>query len=148
MADDELTDMMYDMEFGELMKDWIEDWSDDENSDRGDRSENGNVLEDLNENNEHDDGEENNSEISNEDYISQLISECHNAYDYYDESDAETGLDVESLAASDSGESQSSVIMSEEEVKCNYLEWVDPEWSVATKFCLRELWSMYDEKLR
>nr|XP_045089503.1 protein FAR1-RELATED SEQUENCE 11-like [Aegilops tauschii subsp. strangulata] len=113
MADDELTDMMYDMEFGELMKDWIEDWSDDENSDRGDRSENGNVLEDLNENNEHDDGEENNSEISNEDYISQLISECHNAYDYYGESDAETGLDVESLAAPDSGESQSSVIMSE-----------------------------------
>ncbi|KAM3207687.1 hypothetical protein ACQJBY_062756 [Aegilops geniculata] len=113
MADDELTDMMYDMEFGELMKDWIEDWLDDENSDRGDRSENGNVLEDLNENNEHDDGEENNSEISNEDYISQLISECHNAYDYYSESDAETGLDVESLAAPDSGESQSSVIMSE-----------------------------------
>nr|XP_045087992.1 protein FAR1-RELATED SEQUENCE 5-like [Aegilops tauschii subsp. strangulata] len=35
-----------------------------------------------------------------------------------------------------------------EEVKCNYVEWVDPEWSVATKFCLRELWSMYDEKLR
>nr|XP_045090201.1 nucleolar transcription factor 1-A-like [Aegilops tauschii subsp. strangulata] len=105
--------MMYDMEFGELMKDWIEDWSDDENSDRGDSSENGNALEDLNENNEHDDGEENNSEISNEDYISQLISECHNAYDYYGESDAETGLDIESLAASDSGESQSSVIMSE-----------------------------------
>lgn len=33
-------------------------------------------------------------------------------------------------------------------MKCNYVEWVDPEWSVATKFCLRELWSMYDEKLR
>ena len=48
MADEELTDMMVYMEFGELMKDWIEDWSDDENSDRGDRSENGNVLEDLN----------------------------------------------------------------------------------------------------
>ena len=48
MADEELTDIMVDMEFGELMKDWIEDWSDDENSDRGDRSENGNVLEDLN----------------------------------------------------------------------------------------------------
>ena len=46
-------------------------------------------------------------------YIFQLISECHNAYDYDGESDAETGLDVESLAASDSGESQSSVIMSE-----------------------------------
>ena len=48
MADEELTDIMVDMEFGELMKDWIEDWSDDENSDRGDSSENGNVLEDLN----------------------------------------------------------------------------------------------------
>ena len=48
VTDEELTDMMVDMEFGELMKDWIEDWSDDENSDRGDRSENGNVLEDLN----------------------------------------------------------------------------------------------------
>ena len=36
MADDELTGIMVDMEFGELMKDWIEDWSDDENSDRGD----------------------------------------------------------------------------------------------------------------
>ena len=33
-------------------------------------------------------------------------------------------------------------------MKCNYVEWVDSEWSVATKFCLRELWSMYDEKLR
>ena len=30
MADEELTDIMVDMEFGELMKDWIEDWSDDE----------------------------------------------------------------------------------------------------------------------
>ncbi|XP_044445640.1 putative disease resistance protein RGA1 [Triticum aestivum] len=37
---------------------------------------------------------------------------------------------------------------SQEEVKCNYVEWVDPEWSVPTKFCLRELWSMFDEKLR
>ena len=45
--------------------------------------------------------------------IFQFIFECHDAYDYYGESDAETGLDVESLAASDSGESQSSVIMSE-----------------------------------
>ena len=48
MADDELTDMMYDMEFGELIKDWIEDWSDDENSDRGDWSKNGDEWEDLN----------------------------------------------------------------------------------------------------
>jgi len=46
-------------------------------------------------------------------YIFQLISECHNAYDYHGESDAETGLDVESLDAPDSGESLSSVIMSE-----------------------------------
>ena len=46
-------------------------------------------------------------------YIFQLISECHNAYDYYGESDAETGPDDESLATPDSGESQSSVIMSE-----------------------------------
>ena len=46
-------------------------------------------------------------------YIFQLISECHNAYDYYGESDAETGLNDESLDAPDSGESQSSVIMSE-----------------------------------
>ena len=45
MADEELTDIMVDMEFGELMKDWIEDWSDDENSDR---SENGNEWDDLN----------------------------------------------------------------------------------------------------
>ena len=48
MADHELTGMMYDMEFGELMKDWIEDWSDDENSNREDRSENGNEWDDLN----------------------------------------------------------------------------------------------------
>ncbi|XP_040256707.1 protein FAR1-RELATED SEQUENCE 5-like [Aegilops tauschii subsp. strangulata] len=90
MADEELTDIMVDMEFGELMKNWIEDWSDDENSDCEDRSENGNEWDDLN-----------------------FISECHNAYDYYGESDAETGLNDESLDAPDSGESQSSVIMSE-----------------------------------
>ena len=30
MADDGLSYIMVDMEFGELMKDWIEDWSDDE----------------------------------------------------------------------------------------------------------------------
>ena len=48
MAGKELTDIMVDMEFGELMKDWIEDWSDDENSDRGDRSKNGNEWDDLN----------------------------------------------------------------------------------------------------
>ncbi|XP_073362439.1 protein FAR1-RELATED SEQUENCE 11-like [Aegilops tauschii subsp. strangulata] len=112
MADEELTDIMVDMEFGELMKDWIEDWSDDENSDHEDRSENGNEWDDLNID-ELDDDQENNSELSNEDYISQFISECHNAYDYYGESDAETCLNDESLDAPDSGESQSSVIMSE-----------------------------------
>jgi len=36
------------MEFGELMKDWIEDWSDDDNSDLGNQSENGNKWEDFN----------------------------------------------------------------------------------------------------
>nr|ACK44495.1 Far1 [Triticum aestivum] len=112
MADEELTDIMVDMEFGELMKDWIEDWSDDENSDREDRSENGNEWDDLNID-EFDDDQENNSELSNEDYISQFIFECHNAYDYYGESDAETGLNDESLDAPGSGESESSVIMSE-----------------------------------
>ena len=45
--------------------------------------------------------------------IFQLIFGCHNAYDYYGESDAETGLDDKSLDAPDSGELQSSVIMSE-----------------------------------
>ena len=48
MADDELTDIMFDMEFGELTKGWIEDWSDDENSDCEDWSENGDEWEDLN----------------------------------------------------------------------------------------------------
>ncbi|XP_037462060.1 protein FAR1-RELATED SEQUENCE 11-like [Triticum dicoccoides] len=112
MADEELTDIMIDMEFGELMKDWIEDWSDDENSDREDRSENGNEWDDLNID-ELDDDQENNSELLNEDYISQFISKCHNAYDYYGESNAETCLNNESLDAPGSGESESSVIMSE-----------------------------------
>ena len=49
MADEELTDMMVDMEFGELVKDWIEDWSDDKNSDLGDQSDNGNEWEYFNE---------------------------------------------------------------------------------------------------
>ena len=48
MADEELTDMMVDMEFRELMEDWIEEWSDDENSDLGDQLENGNEWEDFN----------------------------------------------------------------------------------------------------
>ena len=46
-------------------------------------------------------------------YIFQLISECHNAYDYYGESDTETGLNDELLDAPGSGESESSVFMSE-----------------------------------
>ncbi|KAE8793552.1 Far1 [Hordeum vulgare] len=83
----------------------IHDWSDDENSDHGDWAENGNIGDD--------DIEENNSKVSNEDYISQLISGSHNAYDYYGESDAETHLEDESIDAPDSGESQSSVNMSE-----------------------------------
>ncbi|XP_073360655.1 protein FAR1-RELATED SEQUENCE 5-like [Aegilops tauschii subsp. strangulata] len=73
MADEELTDIMVDMEFGELMKDWIEDWSDDENSDREDRSENGNEWDDLNI--DEDDDQENNSELLNEDYISQVTQD-------------------------------------------------------------------------
>ena len=45
--------------------------------------------------------------------IFQFISECHNAYDYYGEYDAETGLNDKSLDAPGSGESELSVIMSE-----------------------------------
>ncbi|KAE8811096.1 cbl-interacting protein kinase 13 [Hordeum vulgare] len=32
------------------------------------------------------------------------------------------------------------------EQKCNYLEGIDPEWSVAMQFCIAELWSMYDKE--
>ncbi|KAE8794382.1 Far1 [Hordeum vulgare] len=71
----------------------------------GDWAEKGNVRDD--------DIEENNSEVSNEDYISQLISGSHNAYDYYGESDVETDLEDETVDAPISGESQSSVNMSE-----------------------------------
>ena len=46
-------------------------------------------------------------------HANRISSGCHNAYDYYGESDAETCLNDESLDAPDSGESQSSVIMSE-----------------------------------
>ena len=46
-------------------------------------------------------------------YIFELISECHNAYDYYGESDAETGLNDESLHAPDPGDGQTAVNMSE-----------------------------------
>ncbi|KAI4987713.1 hypothetical protein ZWY2020_028471 [Hordeum vulgare] len=44
---------------------------------------------------------------------SQLISGSHNAYDYYGESDVETDLEDEMVDAPISGESQSSVNMSE-----------------------------------
>ncbi|KAI4963459.1 hypothetical protein ZWY2020_014085 [Hordeum vulgare] len=57
-----------------------------------------------------DDIEENNPEVSNEDYISQLISGSHNAYDYYGESYAETDLGDESVDVLNSGESQSSAV--------------------------------------
>ncbi|KAE8798238.1 Far1 [Hordeum vulgare] len=90
----ELTDIMVDMEFGELLKDWIHDWSDDENSDSGDWAENRNVGEDVNMDVD-DDIEENNSEVSNENYISQ------------------TDLEDELVDAPDSGESHSLVNMSE-----------------------------------
>ncbi|KAI4987023.1 hypothetical protein ZWY2020_019823 [Hordeum vulgare] len=83
----------------------------DENSDRGDWEENGNIGEDVNMDVD-DDTEENNSEFSNEDYISQLILGSHNAHDYYGESDTETDLKDESVDAPDFGESQSSVNMS------------------------------------
>ncbi|KAM3206802.1 hypothetical protein ACQJBY_062147 [Aegilops geniculata] len=33
-------------------------------------------------------------------------------------------------------------------LKCNYLEWIDPEWSVAMQFTLTELWSMYDKDIK
>ncbi|XBI35550.1 hypothetical protein VPH35_121217 [Triticum aestivum] len=33
------------------------------------------------------------------------------------------------------------------ELKCNYLEWIDPEWSVAMQFTLIELWSMYNKEI-
>uniref|UniRef100_A0A8I6YUJ9 GRF-type domain-containing protein n=1 Tax=Hordeum vulgare subsp. vulgare TaxID=112509 RepID=A0A8I6YUJ9_HORVV len=30
--------------------------------------------------------------------------------------------------------------------KCCYLEWIDPEWSVAMQFCIGQLWSMHDKE--
>ncbi|KAE8815042.1 putative disease resistance protein RGA4 [Hordeum vulgare] len=32
------------------------------------------------------------------------------------------------------------------EEKCSYLEWIDPEWSVAMQFCIGQLWSMHDKE--
>ncbi|KAI4967206.1 hypothetical protein ZWY2020_029502 [Hordeum vulgare] len=100
------------LEFGELLKDWIDDWSVDENSNRGDCSENRNKGKDVNMDMD-DDSDKNNSEVCNEDYISELLSGSHNAYDYYGESDAETGVRDESVDTPDSGKSHSLVNMSE-----------------------------------
>ncbi|KAE8782514.1 Far1 [Hordeum vulgare] len=100
------------VEFGELLKHWIDDWSDDENSDRADWSKNGNEGGDVNMDVDND-SDENNSKVWNEYYISQLISRYHNAYDYYGESDTETGLENKSVDAPDFRESRSSVNMSE-----------------------------------
>ncbi|XBI62956.1 hypothetical protein VPH35_043464 [Triticum aestivum] len=33
------------------------------------------------------------------------------------------------------------------ELKCNYLEWIGPEWSVAMQFTLTELWIMYNKEI-
>ncbi|KAE8810588.1 cbl-interacting protein kinase 13 [Hordeum vulgare] len=30
--------------------------------------------------------------------------------------------------------------------KCCYLEWIDPEWSVAMQFCIGQLWSVHDKE--
>ncbi|KAI5015619.1 hypothetical protein ZWY2020_057009 [Hordeum vulgare] len=30
--------------------------------------------------------------------------------------------------------------------KCNYLEWIDREWSVVMQFCIGQLWSMHDKE--
>ncbi|KAE8811210.1 40S ribosomal protein S5-1 [Hordeum vulgare] len=35
---------------------------------------------------------------------------------------------------------------SQAEEKCCYLEWIDPEWSVAMQFCIGQLWSMHDKE--
>ncbi|KAE8798264.1 cbl-interacting protein kinase 13 [Hordeum vulgare] len=32
------------------------------------------------------------------------------------------------------------------EEKCCYLEWIDPEWSVAMQFCICQLWRMHDKE--
>ncbi|KAE8811261.1 putative disease resistance protein RGA4 [Hordeum vulgare] len=32
------------------------------------------------------------------------------------------------------------------EEKCCYVEWMDPEWSVAMQFCIGQLWSMHDKE--
>ncbi|KAE8795196.1 cbl-interacting protein kinase 13 [Hordeum vulgare] len=32
------------------------------------------------------------------------------------------------------------------EEKCCYLEWIDPQWSVAMQFCIGQLWGMHDKE--
>ena len=48
MEDSGLTDIEIGVEFGELLKDWIEDWSDGEDSVHGEWPWNGNKGEDIN----------------------------------------------------------------------------------------------------
>ncbi|KAE8775580.1 putative CBL-interacting protein kinase 13 [Hordeum vulgare] len=48
----------------------------------------------------------------------------------------------EGSSSSSDGES----VTSQAEQKCNFLKWIDPEWSVAMQFCIAELWSMYDKE--
>ena len=47
MEDSGLTNIEVELQFGELLKDFIEDWSDDEDSVYGDSSENVNQGEDI-----------------------------------------------------------------------------------------------------
>ncbi|KAE8785992.1 putative CBL-interacting protein kinase 13 [Hordeum vulgare] len=37
-------------------------------------------------------------------------------------------------------------LTSQAKEKCSYLEWIDPEWSVAMQFCIGQLWSMHDKE--
>ncbi|KAE8792505.1 putative CBL-interacting protein kinase 13 [Hordeum vulgare] len=39
-------------------------------------------------------------------------------------------------------------VISEDERKCSYLEWVDQEWPQSLKMCLAKLWSMNEEENR
>ena len=48
MEDSGLTDIEVELQFGELLKDFIEDWSEDEDSVYGDSAENVNQGEDIN----------------------------------------------------------------------------------------------------
>ena len=48
MAESGSIDIDLDLQFGELLKDWIDDWSDEENSEHGDWPKNANKGEDVN----------------------------------------------------------------------------------------------------